>query len=725
MAVTGTTSVARRRVFYGTNVGLQIIIAVVVVVAAVYFAQGWLKGQADLTRSGTNSLTPRTRQLLKGLDQPVRVTALYTVLSKYDTLAQKRQNMMRDLLALYEAGGGGKVTAELVDPMADTGRIRAVVERLKGLKAYLDEAQAHQAALADFKTLADRLRETLTAQQDELKRELQARPDQRATPLSDINREVERLVRTAAATEEDVQAALSGDLPAYGRAVESARSFVQAFTSYVKVFSDWAKDAARPERGVDAETLAVAQRFDTGYRGVLPDADAWLDRTKDLKRLKLEELGDTLSRWATAPVVLVETAERAEVLSYQDVWPFRMDANAPLPPDGDQREFAGEQALSSAILKLTQKDKTAVIFTRYGGPSPITPDFSNVNLNMRQLPRAPYGQLNELLGKQNFLTEDWDVQTEKTPPTVEGATRTVYVVFPPAPPPQPDPRRPVPPQSITPEDVKIITDAVAGAAGAVFLAGWSEPPGPFAPPTPFAFADYLRNTWGIDPLTDFVTLHFLPTPDGNLYFPPRNTLLLDTGRARLTDHEITRPLQSTPGGFERVCPLKPVTSLPAGVQHFPLVEVKPSNDVWAVKDIMRLQEDLRSRQGTQRMADDVAPPFPIALAAVDGQGRRLVAFGSVGFASDDLLAARTLMLVGSALAAVELYPANADLFLNALHWITNDASRISVGVRGSDVPRLSKLQDDAWLRFWRIFMVGIWPALALVIGGGVWLFRRR
>jgi len=165
---------------------------------------------------------------------------------------------------------------------------------------------------------------------------------------------------------------------------------------------------------------------------------------------------------------------------------------------------------------------------------------------------------------------------------------------------------------------------------------------------------------------------------------------------------------------------------PAGVKAEPVMTIRPSRDVWATKEILRLNEDFRTGRGTYRRDDDIAPPFAVAVAVENDKNQRIVVFGSHRFVANEMLELPgSFVLLGGGFQVVPAYPANPDLFLNAVHWITNDAERISVGAQRAEVPRLSRLKDDAWLTFWRVFLVGIWPGLALVVGGGVWLFRRR
>lgn len=728
MAVAKGTHVAARRFVYGFNVLLQIALAAAAVVALVWFAQSF-KSQIDLTRSGVNSLSPRTMKLLDRLDSNIRITGLYTVLSEYDERAQKRQDRVRDLLKLYEINGHGNVTADLVDPMKDLAQFQELLTRLKDKPAYADEAQMHRTALAEFPTLLQRVQETLSAQVAEAQR-MTATAASEGSVLFEVARELERIVTRAENATAEVEEFSGAEIPQYARAVESARSYFELVTEYLKVVRDWVTQKGPSAANLSPDGLAFLQRAVTEHEPLIADLDAFIGRTRTLESTELEELGAQINRWANAPPIIVESADRAEVLAFMDVWPFRRGG---VPgPDGDDRDFAGEQSVSSAILKLTQDEKTAVVFTRYGGESPITPDFSQMNMMMRQMPRAPYGTLNELLEKQNFITYDWDVKTQKEVPQIEDAARTIYVVFPPTPPPQTDPRRPSPEPAISPEDVQLVTDAIDQSGMAIFLTGWIPPQGPMPGmgTATYEYADYLRNSWGIDVEYEHIVLPFSPSPENpNLYVPTRKTqaAVVETPTLTFTDHPITAPLQATAGGLDATCPLEIVDEgAPDNVEVAPLVELSDTQDTWAIKDLQQLNDDFRNQQGTRPRDADIRAPFALALAAQKGEDQRLVAFASKTFVSDRMLdQPGGFVLTDGGLQTYAAYPANSDLFINTLHWLTNDADRISVGVQQTDIPRLTKLKNDAWLRFWQIFLVGIWPGMALVVGGGVWLMRRR
>ncbi len=730
MAVTQGTEVGRRRAYYGTNVVLQIVMVTLVVVGAVYLAQGALRGQLDLTRRGVNSLTPRTLQLLGHLKQDVKIVAIYTVLSKYDERAQKRQTTVQDLLDLYEANGHGHITADVIDPMKDRGRMVAVLNRLRDKPAYKDEAAAHIQALTDFSDLSQQISDLVAQQIAEVDRLSSANPELRDTFFLDINQELQRIQRQGERTAEELRTLQAGDMPAYGRAIETVRNYLQAVSTYFEAFGNWVAKNASLVSGLGEAGEDFVNQARMRYDEMREQIGTLLTQTAELERTKLEDLADQLNRWANAPPILVEADDEALVLPFAEVWPFRMNANVPLPADGDEREFAGEQAVSSAILRLTQKERTAVVFTRYGGESPIVPDFSRMQ-SMRRIPRAPFGELNELLEQENFITHDWDVKTDKAVPKIEDASRRVYVVFPPTPPVQTDPRRPPAEGPIAPEDVQLIIDAVKESGRAIFLASWSPPPqGPMPVGGRYEFGDYLKNNWGVEVKHKYIVLPFAPSMDDpELFLATQLTqgMIIGGEDLRFTDHPISAPLRALPAGFRMACPLQivPAEEFPEGVDVEPIVLVRETDSVWAIEDVMRLNADFQRRQGTYPRDDDIRPPFPVAVSAEREEDGRLVVFASEQFAADSVLGMQGLMQVGNSLALYARFPANADLFMNAIHWLTDNSNRISVGVRGTDVPRLSRLEEGPALEFWRVFLMAIWPALALVVGGGVWLFRRR
>ncbi|MBL8879567.1 MAG: Gldg family protein [Phycisphaerales bacterium] len=722
---------ASRRILFLSNAILTTSLLTAVVIMAVHFA-GRFGGQIDLTATGVNSLSAASRELVRSVNEPIRITAFYTVISDVQKFAQKHKDMVKDLLALYESQNRGKISTYVVDPVRERTRIDEVLERLRNKAAYKTESEAHRAAIEKYPKISDALIATLNPLVDSMRNtSAQSQTLQRNREFQIVGRNLSTAVDELQNAAKDIAELKTGDVPRYGRAIEVMRQSATLTKPLIDDSTAWlAREASKL---TDAPDELRKQMSDAA--AVLTQASQQLGdllkETENLKKVKLEDVYEQLARSVEAPTILVEAGDEVRVASYEDVWPFRSDQQAPAA-DGDDREFAGEEAVSGAILQLTRKDKTGVMFTRFGGDPALKPDFSKFNPMMGQLPRAPYQQLNERLDKENFIVAEWDVSTEKAPPPLEGAKKTVYVVLPPPPAPQPNPMNPQPPPKMTEADKTLILNAVGEASGAIFLTGWEPPGAMFQPAGPYEFGDYLKSNWGVDVESRFLVLHFAPSPQNpELYIPKnRQPLSLSTDIIRLTEHPIVSRLKSTAASLVGVAPLKLLTGneLPSGVTLTALGEIGQTSDVWAIDDVMRVQQDLSKKMGTKPQPTDRMPPFSVAVAGERKTGdraQRVVVFGSKEFASDDFSKAKGVIPSGGGLVMYYVNPGNEELFVNALHWLSGDENRISVGPRRADIPRLDKLVEGPVANFWRAFLVAIWPAAALLAGGAAWLMRRR
>lgn len=726
MAVAAEMSARRRRVIYGLNVLATAVLAIALA-GFVIWGAGRVGGRADLTREGLNSLAPRTVQLLRGLDSEVTITGLYsTALKEIRPYAEKHENRVADLLDLYETAGRGNVTTHMVDPSESPAKVTELLTRLAAKPAYKDEAAPHAETLAAFPELSGRIVELLQSELNELDRLRNADPGTaQVRELGTLERFFRTIAQEAQATENDVKTLETDEIPRYGRAVDSVTDYLSNAQKMLQDAENWMTNNGANLPDLTDEMRGFLAGATERYKVVLTDVATLLDQASDLEEVQLEDLYEKLKRGQT---VLVETPQEALVLTHDELFPWRTDRNAPTPPDGDPRDFAGEQAISSAVLKLTQKEKTAVIFTRFGGESLLTAAMPPGG-PMMQMPRAPYGILNDLLDNENFITEEWDVKTQEDPPAVADAARVIYVVFPPEPPQQPNPMRPSPMPRINAQQKQRIVDAVEESGKALFLTGWSPGSTPFIPiPEKYEFNGYLKSNWGIEVKDTHLTLEFAPHPQrGGLWYLPHRGPIVTSEVFHYTNQPIGKPLRGLAAAFFAVAPLHILTGeeRPTGVTLEPIVELSDTEDVWAIKDVGRINEDFKRNQGTRRYDDDVPGPFPLAVAATSDAGQKLVVLGSERFVADAVLNMSQLVMVGGALRLARLYPGNTDLFINALHWLTDNADRIAVGPRYGAIPRLEGLKDEGTLMFTRVFLVGIWPGLALLVGAGVWLLRRR
>jgi hypothetical protein len=734
VAVSGGTHAGARRLFYGFNTAVQITVALVLLIFAVYFGQRYARSW-DLSRTGVNSLSPSTLKLLSGLNEKIRITALYGVDRKSDTQGEKRLSMVRDLLALYDKAGREKVDTFVFDPTQERSRVVRLLQELREKPAYKDESRPHQEALDKAPAVAKKVTDTVSAELakfDDLQTRNQGLKESQGA--AQVRAALQTLQREAQTLTDDLESATKAEVPLYGELTRSVNQFAQAAAETLRALAEWGRTTQRTLATGDPDMQDWVRNLGSRLQDALSDAEELAAATRDLKPVKLESIYRELSQPRT---ILVESEREAFVVSSGEVWPMRMeDAFRERDPNQELFDFAGEAAVSSAILRLTQKEKTAVIFTRYGGTTLLTFDSQAAELaKLRgQLPPSPpLAQLAQTLRRANFETAEWDVQSSETPPTVENVSRRIFFVFPPPPQQQRNQFMPPTEASMPPDMVKRVTDAVDESGMAVFLSGWqpgnSAGPGRSSALASYPYALYLEQVIGVVPEVDYRVVPFIPSPRTPELFIPTDRAMLSSGkRLQFTEHEIAQPIQSLPVTFALPCPLRLIEPAPKDVTRWTLAESPKTDSVWAVRDVNQLENELRTRQGATMTPDDIASPFPLAVAAARKAGdkeHRFVVFGDQYFAIDEVAMQKGITQVGAALVLGLVNPGNTDLIVNTMHWVAGNADRIAIGPRSADVPRLTGLKDGAPLNWSRAFMVGIWPGTALAVGLVVSFFRRR
>jgi ABC-type uncharacterized transport system involved in gliding motility auxiliary subunit len=119
------TGEARRAGKYGTSAILSTVLGIALLVMLAFLSTRY-HHRWDWTEAKSHSLTDQTVKVLNGLDEPVRVTALY---------AQIAATEVKDLLERYQVAAPEKIEVEFVDPQAQPGRLVELgvdPERLQG-----------------------------------------------------------------------------------------------------------------------------------------------------------------------------------------------------------------------------------------------------------------------------------------------------------------------------------------------------------------------------------------------------------------------------------------------------------------------------------------------------------------------------------------------------------------------------------------------------------------
>lgn len=713
MAVTNTS---RRRLIFGVNLGLNVILAIAATGLAVW-AAGRYGGRVDLSAANVNSLSPRTRNLLTNLKTPVRITGIYsTALKEVSRFDEKRRDTVADFLDLYDTAGRENVTVRMIEPTRDQAEIEELIARVSRLPKFSEELTAYEPPLRKFGEIRDAL-DTLISRE----LELLERAGADTNVAQDIGftyaqRSLREMRATAAESAELVNTALAGGKrPVSGAAIAGARKFLTRAVAGLDWLQMWmAGDTVDfPLPPLPPELVADFHSAPGRMAPTIDQIRRYLEETKPLGSTQIEQFYSQLAD----KTIVVETDDDAIVLPFDQVWPIRDGAPG---ADGDNRDFMAESVTSSAVLRMTATDRTAVIFVRHGGPSVL---YSlQISMPGQAIPPAPFAEMRRELEAENFLLAEWDVSIEPDPPTVPNTVRTIYVALTPTPLPQPNPQ--LPPESIRPAQVDRLFEAVNEAGMGVFLLAAIQPDYPNGGRHPFAAK--IREQYGVGIREDHVIIEFQPHPQqpGKWWFKWPNNLRTLLSEVGYQPHPIVNPLTSMAAGMINAAPLELTEETPADVAtRDVLLDVPATEDVWALntRDPLDAQADI----GVAPRSQDLLPPFPLGVAVEKKNGQKVVVFANDQFVADGIAFASRPMQVGALVFQAAAFPANKDILVNTLHWLTGDADRIAVGPRGTDAPRLHRLKPGATLDFWRLFIVAIWPALALVVGGGVWLSRRR
>lgn len=724
-----------RQWIVGANVLIMTLLAAGLLVFANYLAFTFNQ-KSDWTSSGINSLSEQTRKLMDGLDKKVWLTSLYRTFQ--DPEMEKQHEMFRtsveDILELYQTEARTQVEVRTVNPARDRDEVLTLVERLRKKDAYQGEAEQHKAIVEAFNTkLAAEILALLQKEGETLEAAMQKnRKLQEVREYTVILMNCQALSQRLQNVKENVRALLSDDLPKYSAAVDAIKSFYDQFKAAMTEAGEWMAQVDKWSKRYEvkvAESKAFFAQASKRYEPVVKQVEAQLEKAKDLPQLKLEEL----DRQVRPDTIIVETEEEAKVLTFDDVWPpkQRGQFGQAMGNRFEDRRNAAEVEISSAILQLTEKKQTAVVFVRHGGQ----PLFFGGNPMMGG-GQALYGGAKERLERANFLVKEWDLATKKEPPEFEedeNPDRIIWVLLKPEaqqPPPNLPPQMRQRPKMFGPTEREAVMAALGDDPRVLVFAGWVPPPrNPMmmaSPPT-YEYNDWLKEQWGLEVRYNFPVLQASAGSEpGKLVFRANP---FQVTRYTLSEHPIVEPLKGLKGVFPEAAPLKRTDTIPDGVTLNDLIIVPNREDMWAEADLQALGKEYQQKLYVVKGEMDISGPFAIGVAAErtreEEPAGKIVVVSSRSFATDQVALQRGLVQTAQGFALILQNPANMDLMVNAIHWLNDNEGLIGKGIESRDIPRLDQLEPGTGLTVARTLAVGVWPALALVAGLVVWFVRRR
>lgn len=525
-----------------------------------------------------------------------------------------------------------------------------------------------------------------------------------------------------------------GDPGSMERAIRKLRDFSEQFDDTCQKAARSLGDLAQRIVKVDPLSRAVLDESRAGFLKAQLDAlDKVLAEFNSLPELKLGTIADDIK---DDNVVVVEANKKVRVIKFDEMWPIRVVINDPMSSSGEDkpRVFNGDAVLGGTILALTRERPFAtVVFVHYANKDQQQQQF------MR--PQPPAIQTEELsafrkrLDEANFKVKEWDLASPEGPPEPEEGTTNLYIVLPPAPPPQPNPfMGGAPPKGFGDEERSRLAKALAGDSRAVFLATWDvRPGGPFGGSfmSPrYALDDYLRETWGVTIDGSYRVTWIEPDPrDPNrmsvnadrFQFMPLNSF---------TQHPIGRPFQTNPVKLFDACPLTIATSQPANVSVEPILVVPGRSEEYVgadVQDLIQIINEVMNPSAdgvVPRSSRLLKPPFVLMAAARnDATKSAAVIFGGGRSVSDAIISRPVPRQDKSGRIVAEPPPVtNAELLMNSLFWLLGQDKLIASGPPAA--PTIRTIDAD-WMNFLRVLSYGLWPAAVFAPGLFIFFARRR
>lgn len=684
-AADGGLTQKRRWLVFGSNVAIAIVLATVLAGGAVWLSSVTLRGKtrSDWTATGRFSLSPRTKAAVADLPCEVRLTNLYVTVPEIPASAEQQQRV-QDLLGEY-AAANPKIAVEAVNPFFDSDAFSTLLARLR--KHYEKEAESPKAVLADFDALQKEIGVLLTADAKRLDAAAAAwkdGPPDAVNAFRMISQKWKQFQAVGPIVAQGI-AEMTGEqtgLPAYATALTRARDYLgqvaDLFGAVPGMFDQiqtMAKGAAMP-----AEVKDVLAAGKATYEPFQKRINEFEKKAAAVKESDLEAIRRDISQ---GQAILIESPAAIKVVSFDDVWVRASKSRE--SEEGEERLFAGEQAVSAALMGICVKTRPAVLFVTAGAPATSQ--------------GGPYSEMAGRLKKANFLVEDWDLMRQPDLPQPEGASKIILVLVPPAP---PNPQMMMPPPS--PEQYRAAIDAVRSGTPAILM---GEPSNMMQPPAPYA---ELYELFGVEARWNATAVRSVlvdPTAGTERAVPQIEV-------TKYSPFAITAPLGALPTMFLTASPLMIKKDLPAGVTVAALVEMPAGRDTWAETAAFELM-----RGQAKRSDDDLPGPLPLAVAATrkvgDGE-QKAVLFGDADVAQD------RVAFYADPLGRM-LFPGNTELILNSLLWVSGTEQLISVSPEALQARRIGDL--GPWGLPLRVAIIGGLPALVLVIGIAMHFIRRR
>ncbi|MCC6679341.1 MAG: Gldg family protein [Phycisphaeraceae bacterium] len=681
------TQVARR-VRYGVNVlvAATVGLALVVLINVIAYRQNL---RYDLTVTREYTFSPQTRAVLAKLDQDVEIVTVFTISTAQ---LERVDNLIREYG--YKSD---HVKTDHVDPRSDPSAfykrisdrfaeanqpLRDAIDKARG---QLTEAQSSLKALLEpLGAAAKAAGEQSNGIQDQL---LQVQ-----TVLGQLDQQI-------TADLDDIDAALKSPLPDLAGAKDvlmtTMRDQLEAgILAQVETFLGKLKSLPTAPDAVKNAAIEINGKI-SPLRDSLRQAHEALEPVAPAE--SYARLRSTLAR---TDCVVVFKGDQLRAIPVNEMFP---DQSVLQQADSDRdARFLGEEKVTGALVSLSMQQKPMLVFVvnnqftatgQQGRLQAVAQRLTNVGYDVQQW--SPEGQ----------MTAYGQMTPPQPPPKPEEGQPAVWVFLPT----MSNPMNPMAGSSGAATADMLKQRLEAGDGVMVIL--MADPALRFGMENPML--DELKS-WGVTPQLDRVVLEQVEQPDRKAQ--ANNQLRVDEWPG---DLPVTAALRGMAGVFIQASPM--VTGQVEGVTSHPLVVLK-GGKLWAERDFADLQRLSDADFDEAEAADE----FIIAVASekkIDDVTQRLVVVDDPAWATDDIttyspFGPRSADMFGS------LFPANAELFVNSVLWLSHLDDLIAASPRSQDIRRVQPM-DEAVLNGYRWLLGAGMPAAIILVGLTVWFVRRR
>lgn len=743
---TGNTQ-AKRRTLFGLNAGVAAATAVSIVVLLNWLVW-WQYAAAppsvkrfirlDLSATRAHSLSPQTRRVLAGLQAPVTVMAVFRDDARTASeLSAARRRNLEDLMEEYARASRLVSTRSLSAGASSGGADEAnrevalrFAKEMRPLQENLAQAHAHLAALA----------QALAQSQDDLSAVANAayageRTQAQARTAANT---LARLRQKLTAQVEDSRKTLAMPMPDYLRLQQAAYDLVVSgskdFSSCHDALAGTLANAAPPLEGQMALDAAAA------LKQAAPLFQKAADRLLGINVPQAYE--QARAALSTGESLVVLTDARARVVP-ADRLLRRVSGDLARAGAGAQdtgsEQFTGEEQITGALVGLSQAVPPRVVFLQSDAGYALTPEggqHQGLFQAMGDRLRAMEVDVDEAnVWHPKAVNENGEPLNLR--PALPGQ-KTVWVLCPFR---EPNLKQP----ASLKMDNRIRTCAflrkqLEKGDGALILLNQDPLPDPervkVADEALGAQASYadrhpinaLLKAYGIEAQNWTVLAHEEQEPG----MQPVPSVPVQI-RHYPQDTDLGRALEGLALRLERPCPVVPAAPLPPGIRTHELVDL-------ALPRLYTLDFDALHGGGKQAYNPKTALAHASVALAVEANlpGKpetRLVAVGDPLWATDlkttfgfhpELAPISGGGAVGMSNipGGISAWPGNAELFVNAIHWLAHEDDLIAPGARSQDVRRIGPVSDGTGAALRWLLLAGL-PAGAAAAGLLVWARRRK